>query len=46
MSPEDVFTNEKNIFCSICGKEITKECEVEEELCLKCLNSLLDEKDE
>jgi len=41
---EDVFAEENEFFCEICGKEIDDKREKEEEICKECLSSLLEKK--
>jgi len=38
---DDVFSEEDEFFCGICGKQIDKNEEISEEICMKCLKSLL-----
>jgi len=40
----DLFEEEKEFFCSICGKKITDPLEIEEEICFDCLSALLEDK--
>jgi len=42
MDEEEIFEEESDFFCSVCGKQIVKNHEIEEEICKKCLQSLLD----
>ena len=42
MDEEEIFKEESDFFCSVCGKEIKKENEIDEEICKVCLKSLLD----
>ena len=39
---EDVFKEEDDFFCSICGEKIIMNHEIDEEICNICLTSILD----
>jgi len=41
----DLFKEEKEFFCSICGKKIISDDEICEEICHVCLSSILEDKD-
>lgn len=38
---EELFKEEKEFFCGICGKGIEKDDEIDEELCQECLKAIL-----
>ena len=42
MKEEELFKEETEFFCSVCGKELEKDHEIDEEICKVCLKSLLD----
>lgn len=42
---EDLFKEEEDFFCSICGKKIEQAEEIAEEICHDCLVSMLEKKD-
>lgn len=42
---EDLFKEEDEFFCSICGKKIKSDYEINEEICHVCLSSILENKD-
>lgn len=42
---EDVFKEEDEFFCSICGKQLASEDEIDEEICQECLTSIIVDKD-
>lgn len=42
---EDLFKEEDEFFCSICGKKIKSDGEIIEEICHVCLSSILENKD-
>ena len=46
MKEDEVFKEESEFFCSVCGKELKKEYEIDEEICKICLKSLLDKSEE
>ena len=39
---EELFKEEDEFFCGICGKEIKKDDEIHEEICGECLKYILD----
>ena len=42
MKEEELFKEETEFFCSVCGKELEKDHEIDEEICKVCLKSLFD----
>ena len=42
---EDLFKEEDDFSCSICGKKIKSDDEIIEEICHVCLSSILENKD-
>ena len=38
---EDIFKEEDQFYCTICGKKLEKTDEIEEEICQDCLSSFL-----